>query len=36
MSQDSIDAQRKIEATDELPFEEYRRQYLSSERLGVG
>jgi glutamate--cysteine ligase len=36
MSQESIDAQRKIEATDELPFEEYRRQYLSSERLGVG
>jgi glutamate--cysteine ligase len=35
MSQESIEAQRKIEATDELPFEEYRQRYLSRERLGV-
>jgi glutamate--cysteine ligase len=36
MSRESIDAQRKIEATDELPFEAYRQRYLSRERLGVG
>ena len=36
LSRESIEAQRRIEAADELPFEEYRQRYLSSERLGVG
>ena len=36
LSQESIDAQRKIEAADELPFEAYRQGYLSRERLGIG
>ncbi len=35
LSQDSVDAQRRIEASDTLPFEVYRREYLSAERLGV-
>ncbi len=32
---ESIEVQRGIEAADNLPFEEYRRRYLSRERLGV-
>jgi glutamate--cysteine ligase len=36
LSRESIEAQRGIEAADDVPFEEYRRRYLSSERLGVG
>ena len=31
----SVDAQRRIEASDSLPFEIYRQQYISAERLGV-
>ncbi|MEO5698646.1 MAG: glutamate--cysteine ligase [Burkholderiaceae bacterium] len=30
----SLDKQKKIEAADTLPFEQYRQQYLSVERLG--
>jgi glutamate--cysteine ligase len=36
MSRESIEAQRNIEASDKVPFEVYRQQYLSRERLGVG
>ena len=35
LSQQSIEAQKKIEAADVLPFEEYRQQYVSSECLKV-
>jgi glutamate--cysteine ligase len=35
MAQESIDEQRRIEAADTLPFELYRQQYLSVERLGL-
>jgi glutamate--cysteine ligase len=35
LSQESIEALKRIEASDTLPFEEYRRQYLSVERLGL-
>ena len=35
MAEQSIAAQQQIEAQDTLPFEEYRRQYLSPERLGA-
>ncbi len=31
----SIDKQKQIEAADTLPFEQYRQQYLSVERLGA-
>jgi len=34
LAQQSIDAQRQIEAADTLPFEVYRERYLSAERLG--
>ena len=34
-SKASVDAQKRIEANDSLPFEIYRQQYLSAERLGV-
>jgi len=34
-SKASVDEQRRIEANDSLPFEIYRQQYLSPERLGV-
>ena len=34
-TQKSIDAQQTIETMDTLPFEDYRRQYLLSERLGT-
>jgi glutamate--cysteine ligase len=33
--QASVDEQRRIEASDSLPFEIYRQQYISAERLGV-
>ena len=33
--QASVDEQRRIEANDSLPFEIYRQQYISAERLGV-
>jgi len=30
---DSLDAQRRIEAGDSLPFEQYRLQYIAADRL---
>ncbi|MBI5910569.1 MAG: glutamate--cysteine ligase [Betaproteobacteria bacterium] len=33
MAEDSLEAQRKIEAADTVPFETYRRQYLSKDLL---
>ena len=35
LAQESLDEQRRIEAADTLPFELYRQQYLSVERLGL-
>ena len=35
LSAASIDDQHRLEATDRMPFEAYRQQYLSVERLGV-
>ncbi|MFD1711788.1 glutamate--cysteine ligase [Ottowia sp. GY511] len=35
MAADSIDEQKRIERADTMPFEEYRRQYVSAERLGL-
>ena len=35
MTQESIEKQRQIEERDTMPFEGYRQQYLSRERLGV-
>ena len=35
LAQESVAEQKKIEASDSLPFENYRQQYLSTERLGV-
>jgi glutamate--cysteine ligase len=35
LSRQSVEAQKKIEASDSLPFEEYRRQYVSPECLGA-
>jgi len=35
MAEKSIEAQRQIEAQDTLPFENYRQQYLSPERLSA-
>jgi glutamate--cysteine ligase len=35
MAQESVEEQRRIEASDSLPFEVYREQYLSVERLGL-
>jgi glutamate--cysteine ligase len=35
MAQASIDEQKKIESLDSMPFEIYRQQYLSPDRLGV-
>ena len=35
LAQASIEEQKKIESLDSLPFEIYRQQYLSAERLGV-
>ena len=34
LAQESLAEQRKIEAADSVPFETYRQQYLSRERLG--
>jgi glutamate--cysteine ligase len=34
-SKASVEAQKRIEANDSLPFEIYRQQYVSAERLGV-
>ncbi len=36
MTVDSLNEQKKIEAADTMPFEIYRQQYVSPERLGVG
>jgi glutamate--cysteine ligase len=35
MAEKSIEARRQIEAQDTLPFENYRQQYLSPEKLGA-
>jgi len=35
MAQESLDEQKRIEAADTQPFELYRQQYLSVERLGL-
>jgi glutamate--cysteine ligase len=35
MAQESLDEQRKIEAADTVPFETFRQQYLSPERLEI-
>ena len=35
LSKASVEVQMSIEANDSLPFEIYRQQYLSVERLGV-
>ncbi|MDO9402524.1 MAG: glutamate--cysteine ligase [Polaromonas sp.] len=35
MARDSVDAQKKIEAADTMPFEIYRQQYVSPQRLGI-
>ena len=35
LSRESVQAQKQIEATDTLPFEEYRQQYVCSDRLGM-
>ncbi len=36
LTQQSIAEQRKIEAGDTMPFEMYRREYVSAARLGIG
>ena len=35
LSLDSVNEQKSIEAQDTLPFEQYRQQYISPERLGL-
>ena len=35
LSQQSITDQKKIEASDSMPFEVYREQYVSADRLNV-
>lgn len=35
LAEDSLRRQRQIESEDTLPFEEYRKQYLADERLGI-
>ncbi|MDO8440785.1 MAG: glutamate--cysteine ligase [Polaromonas sp.] len=35
LTRQSIDEQKKIEAADTMPFEIYRQQYVSPERLGI-
>ena len=35
LTEESIQAQKKIEASDTMPFEIYRQQYVSAERLGM-
>jgi glutamate--cysteine ligase len=35
LTRDSVAAQKKIEATDTMPFEIYRQQYVSAARLGI-
>ena len=35
LAQQSIEEQKRIEAADDMPFEDYRQRYLSAERLGL-
>jgi glutamate--cysteine ligase len=35
MAEHSLEAQKRIEAADTMPFEIYRQQYLSPQRLGL-
>jgi glutamate--cysteine ligase len=35
LAAESLEEQKRIEASDALPFEEYRKKYLAVERLGV-
>jgi glutamate--cysteine ligase len=35
LAAESVDEQKRIEAGDTLPFEEYRKEYLAVERLGI-
>ena len=35
LARESLDEQKQIEAADTMPFEIYRQQYLSKERLGI-
>ena len=35
LSQQSVAAQKEIEALDSMPFEVYRQQYVAADRLGV-
>jgi glutamate--cysteine ligase len=36
VARQSVDDQKAVEAADTLPFEQYRQQYISPERLGLG
>ena len=36
LAAESVAAQQRIEASDRVPFEDYRREYISPERLGGG
>jgi len=36
LAQRSVQEQKDIEARDSMPFEVYRQQYVSPERLGLG
>ncbi|MCA0327205.1 MAG: glutamate--cysteine ligase [Proteobacteria bacterium] len=36
LAAESVCEQRRIKAADRLPFEDYRRQYVAAERLGLG
>lgn len=36
IARQSIDDQKAVEAADTMPFEQYRQQYISPERLGLG
>ncbi len=35
LSEESVREQKKIEANDTMPFEQYRQQYVSADRLGI-
>ncbi|MCY1558331.1 hypothetical protein D9M68_952540 [compost metagenome] len=36
LARQSVEDQKAVEAADTMPFEQYRQQYVSSERLGLG
>ena len=36
LARQSLEDQKAVEAADALPFEQYRQQYISAERLGLG